>query len=340
MSRIPLTLTFATLLVTLLTAAAVPADLNVTWVSSDGVDNLNCTRVNPCRNFQAAVTAVAAGGEVRALDQGSFSAVRIEKSISIVGAGTTGIMALKDGSPQTAILIVAGASDVINLRGLIIEGAQVGLNGIMFQSGGALHIQNSVIRGFRGFPDGNGIMFAPTATSELYVSDTLVADNGGNLLGATGQRSGGGIMISPAVSGSAKVMLDRVRAENNLVGIKISNSISATGTMLVTMRDSTSTGNLHEGISIEGVSTQVMIDQSAVVNNGTIGILSNSGKLYTTLSNSLVSGNRSTGVFITDYGTLDHARNNVIVGNGVDAPIRQGRNIEGDQCLADPATIC
>jgi Right handed beta helix region len=335
--RIPLTLTFAALLVALLTAAPVRADLNIAWVSDDGDDNNNlvCSRVKPCRTFKTALANVAAGGEIRVLSQGSFDVVVINKSISIVGDGVSGVMALKTtAGAVTAITIAAGPNDVINLRGLIIEGAGVGVSGIKFESGAALHIQNSVIRGFRQFPDGYGIMFAPKAASQLYVTDTLVADNGGNLLVTTpALRSGAGIMIGPADTGSAKVVLDRVRVENNLVGIKIANNISATGTTLVTMRDSISAGNLNEGIFIQGVATQVTIDRSAVVNNGAAGISSNGGKLHTTLSNSLVSGNKDTGVFISDYGTLDHARNNIIVDNLPVNPDSRERNIDGDKCV-------
>lgn len=361
-SRIPVTLTFAALLVALLAAAPARAELlHVTWVAGDADEtNNDCTRAKPCRTFQKALANTVANGEIRVLNQGSFGVLVIDKSISIVGDGVAGIMALKDPSDitQSAIVIAAGASDVINLRGLIIEGAREGVSGISFSSGGALHVQNSVIRGFRQYPDGNGILFAPIGASELYVSDTLVADNGGNLLNPSGDRSGGGIMINPAISATATVVLDRVRVENNLVGIKIfNNSVFATGTTRVTVRDSISAGNLNEGIHIEGTKIQVMIDRSAVLSNGGVGISSKSATvpgtplpatLHTTLSNSLVWGNKGIGVAITDYGTVDYAKNNIIAGNWPDAPPppegsgkpKPEQNISGDQCVASATTVC
>ena len=53
-------------------------------------------------------------------------------------------------SGGTGITINAGPTDVINLRGLIIEGAGVGQNGIIFNTGGVLTIENCVVRNLTG----------------------------------------------------------------------------------------------------------------------------------------------------------------------------------------------
>jgi hypothetical protein len=62
----------------------------------------------------------------------------------------------------------------VNLRGLIIEGAGVGQNGIQFNTGKALTIDNCVIRNM----DEQGIRFLPATNSSLAVSNTFISANG------------------------------------------------------------------------------------------------------------------------------------------------------------------
>src|SRR5439155_12643450 len=107
-----------------------------------GSDANPCTRLAPCRTFAAALALTAAGGDIAALDAAGYNAVTITQSVSIVNDGV--------GEVATpGITINAGAGDVINLRGLTMKGNQPGapVNGIAF-NGGALNVQNCVIRGF------------------------------------------------------------------------------------------------------------------------------------------------------------------------------------------------
>jgi len=73
-----------------------------------------------------------------------------------------------------AITIQAGPNDVVHLRGLDLNGGGVTstASGISFVSGGALHVQSSLIYGFN-----KGIDFAPTGASELYVSNVTLRNN-------------------------------------------------------------------------------------------------------------------------------------------------------------------
>src|SRR5262249_14258132 len=103
------------------------------WVSSTGVDQPGCGPVtSPCRTPQYAHdNVVAAGGEIDFLDPGGYGTITITKGVSLIndGVGTTGMLA---PSGINAITINAGPSDAIQLRGLTIEGAGVGLNGVLF----------------------------------------------------------------------------------------------------------------------------------------------------------------------------------------------------------------
>lgn len=113
-----------------------------------------------------------AGGEINMLDPAGYGTVVITKSISIVnvGLGPAGVLVPDSG---TGITINAGTTDIINLRGLIIDGAKVGGTRIQFNSDKTLTIENCVVRNLAG----NGISFNPTGSSNLAESNTFVADN-------------------------------------------------------------------------------------------------------------------------------------------------------------------
>ena len=116
-----------------LIAFAMPAQaLNTrSWISGKGADNAGCGPIaTPCRTLQFAHDQTAAGGEIDVLDPAGYGAVVINKSISIVndGVGVAGVLA---GAGANAITINAGASDRVLLRGLAIEGASTGANGVV-----------------------------------------------------------------------------------------------------------------------------------------------------------------------------------------------------------------
>ncbi|MGH6727934.1 MAG: hypothetical protein ACREB8_15535, partial [Pseudolabrys sp.] len=132
-----------------------------TWVSGTGNDNNDCSLAAPCATFAGAIAKTAAGGEINCLDSGGFGGLTITQSVSIVCKKVkAGVLV----SGTSGIVINAGAGDAIELSGLDINGNGTGLNGVYLVSGGALHIANSLIRGFQGNnPAGNGVVIAPSA---------------------------------------------------------------------------------------------------------------------------------------------------------------------------------
>src|SRR5262249_25873992 len=115
-----------------------------TYVSGTGKDGTACSMSSPCQTLQAAMAKTLASGEIYTLDSANYGYVTITKAVSIIGeGGAAGVLA---SSSVSGVTINAGASDVINLRGLYIDGGGSGTTGIQFTSGGSLNIQNSVIR--------------------------------------------------------------------------------------------------------------------------------------------------------------------------------------------------
>jgi hypothetical protein len=288
-----------------------------TWVSGVGDDANPCSRTAACKTFAGAISKTAPGGEISVLDPGGFGVVTITKSISLTndGAGEAGILA----SGTNAIIVNAAASDVINLRGIIIDGgplATPGLNGIRFLAGKALHIQNCVIKNFAGAaPSGFGIQVASSGVSQLFVTDTVISNNGSGA-------NGGGILIQPTGLGSAKVFLQRVTLEGNVLGVKVDGTGSTgTGGNSLFVRDSVVSGNSQTGISVTvpvgGQGSNIFVDRTAVVGNGTIGILANGAATGILVSNSTVTLN-GTGIATQSGGSVFSYKNNNLNNNGTD----------------------
>src|SRR5688572_25881826 len=145
-----------------------------TWVSGVGDDVNPCSRTAPCKTFAGAISKTAAGGEINVMDAGAFGAVTITKSISIVNEGFhAGVLATVG---VNAITVNAGVNDIVVLRGLDINGAGTGGNGIRFLAGRTLHVEDCRIYGFaqRGIE-----AIAPTAGALLSVKDSMIRNNAG-----------------------------------------------------------------------------------------------------------------------------------------------------------------
>src|ERR1700752_2860632 len=179
-----------------LLAGAMTAQAGVaTWVSGTGTNTGTCPITAPCKTFAYAHGQTTANGAINVLSSGNFGPLTITKSISIVAQGVEAV--IDTGAGGAGVIVQAGAG-IVSLRGLTIDLRGTSTIGISFVSGAALHVQDSVIRRVT-----SGIQFSPAAgTSELYVSDSLIADSGGY-----------GVEVRPTGNSSAKAVLSRVRVE-------------------------------------------------------------------------------------------------------------------------------
>jgi hypothetical protein len=320
-----LVLSLALLLSTLLALQAPPAQAQNarSWVASNGLNGNPCTRASPCATFAHALTQTNAGGEINCVDQGDFgdgSTLAIQMSLTIDCDSVHGRLG-NGPSGSNAVYVQASPTDVIVLRGLDIYGNGKVAIGIGFVGGAALHVENCVIHDFSSASLGWGIVDEPAfdAVSELFVSDTVVMNNGT-------ASSGGGISVTPFVANSiTRVTLDRVEARNNFFGIKadsVTGGISG-GVVNMTVRDSVSSGNRSNGIvgtgNASGPSIIMTIKHSASSQNATagFGVISDGPKTTITLSNSTVMGNIN-GIGASNGGKLVSYSNNKVSLNSTD----------------------
>jgi hypothetical protein len=291
-------LSAATLVATLASTSAYALS-NRTFVSGTGSDANPCSLSAPCRSFAGAIAQTNAGGEIAVLDTAGYGAVTITNAISIVNE--EGVEAGISVTSGDGITINAGATDVVNLRGLTIVNAG-GDIGITFISGGALNVQNCVIRGFSG---GSGLNLLPDSNADFNVSNTIVS---GNTFG---------VLLAPTGTGATvTASFEQVQAiHNSLSGITIEGDLM-TGSLFAIAADSLASGNGQVGFDSRSAfakaTTTFTLVNCKAANNGT-GVVSEGNNAGVILNNSTISGNSSNGFSATDGAVIASYGNNAIV---------------------------
>jgi len=306
MRRISLSMIVSVLFGITLLSSPVYAQATRTWVSGVGDDVNPCSRTAPCKTFAGAISKTAASGEINCLDSGGFGALTITKAISIIcDSVEAGVLV----AGTNGFVVSAGASDVVVLRGLDIEGTGSGLDGVKFNTGAVLRIEKCNIRGFLGAP-GNGIHFAPTGNSQLVVLDSVIADNNKGANSA-------GILIQPTGSGAASGILDGVALLNNGNGVILDGTLTTASALFMVMRNSNASGNAGTGISVVTVAgkakASLAVSHTAATNNNT-GLSSTGPSSQMTIAYSNVSAN-ITGTTFTAPARIQSYQTNQLLGN-------------------------
>ena len=279
-----------------------------TWVSAtSGSDSNPCTRASPCLTFAAALAQTAAGGEIDVLDPGDFGPVTITKSVSIYG-DAPGVAGLIPSPGTSGIVISAGSSDVINLHGLVFDGANAsGTSGVVFTSGARLNVNQCVFQGFTT----SGITLSPGVgganTTLITVQNTTIFSN------ATG------ILIQPTGGIAANVRLRRLHIDHNTGdGLRVDGT-GGSGAINVVIADSSANFNAGNGIDAVSGPGNATVDVMRVVaaSNGSAGIQSNQtsgGIASVTVGSSLLRKN-AIGIQATGGASLLSYGNNHVTGN-------------------------
>jgi len=152
---------------------------------------------------------------------------------------------------------------------------------------------------------------SPTGAANLFISDSIIADNGDGI-------TGGGIQLQPGVGGSIKAVLRnvqlhhnpnsalRIDSTNGAVSLAIENS-SISGSSLglnlpggaqaqnITVTNSLITFNTT-GISASGAATRVRVGNTTITANGT-GVSVGGGAIVNTYNDNRLDGNGVDGAF-------------------------------------------
>ncbi|MEP7342575.1 MAG: right-handed parallel beta-helix repeat-containing protein [Acidobacteriota bacterium] len=257
-----------------------------TWVSGVGDDANPCSRTAPCKTFFKAHSVTASGGEISVLDPGGYGAVTITKAITISGEGT---LAGISHSGTNGIIVNAGASDVVIIRNILINGNGTGINGIRYLAGKQLIVENTNIAGVTS----NGIDVALSAAGNLSVRNTAIKDC-----------DGAGINI--AASGTPTASLDNVQMHSCGSGLAV-----ATGN--ATISRSIISQNTNQALLASAATAIINAEGCTLTDNGT-GVDASVSGATIRISNCAITGN-NTGIAIAAGGTVVSFGNNKNTGN-------------------------
>ena len=216
----------------------------------------------------------------------------ITKAMTIACEGVTaGVLV----SGTNAIIVSAGPTDQVTLRGLDINGLGTGINGIRFLAGKALIVDNCQIYEFTT----NGIDVALGATgSSLTVKDTRINNLGGV-----------GIRVTTTVGG-VSASVDHVNISRVTTGVEsaaggntsVSNSImfagsngvlaSANGAVMTVANSVMSSNNVGANASVSGA-TIALTNSDLFANNTAVSAAV--GSNFISGGNNKLSGNVSPG---------------------------------------------
>jgi hypothetical protein len=276
---------------------ALRAQATRTWVSGVGDDANPCSRTAPCKTFAGAISKTAAAGEINIIDPAGYGGVTITKSITINGGGSFASILV---SGTNGVIVNVGASDVVTIRNVSINGVGTGLSGIKMLGSGSLFVENVDIHQFAD----KGIDFQPTGVAQLFVTNTAI------------RNTGGGILVKPAAGISTTAQVRDSIVEQNVYGIRAEDRSS------VSIERSTAAGNLNNGFLAISASqaVQMTIDSSIASNNrnpssSSSGIQSN-GVLSTIRISNVVATNNDIGLTLAG-GSVASWGNNKIAGNNL-----------------------
>nr|WP_249146322.1 right-handed parallel beta-helix repeat-containing protein [Bradyrhizobium diazoefficiens] len=247
-----------------------------TWVSGVGDDVNPCSRTAPCKTFAGAISKTAAGGEIDVLDPGGFGTVTITKSITIDGNGTFASIL---SSATNGINVNAGATDVVILRNLSINGAgtTLGINGINFLAGRRLVIENCTIENFSTA----GINIQPsTSGAQTFISDTTV------------KTSVAGILASSVnAAGAIAAFISNTSVTHGGAGaLGISVVVPAGKPSVAVLLNRVNAAFYSTAVSANGAGASIVMGNSVVFANGT-GVSQVSSGVVTSFKNNEFSGN-------------------------------------------------
>lgn len=241
------------------------AQASRTWVSGVGDDANPCSRTAPCKTFAGAISKTALGGEIDALDPGGFGALTITKSITLDGGGGQVASVLVAGT--NGIVVAAGATDVVTIRNLRVNGllnsGNGGLNGIRFISGKDIEIENVDVFGFTQ----NGYDIELGASGSAHFLNSVAQNN-----------SGDGIFAN-TTTGQVQVSVD-----HSSVSLSGANGIEAGTNSRIVVDHSVVTQSTKSGVAVTQSSAQAAVSYSDISYNNAGGTAGLGGLMATATS--------------------------------------------------------
>lgn len=274
-------------------ASMAEAQATRTWVSGVGDDVNPCSRTAPCKTFAGAISKTAVNGEINCLDPAGYGAVNVTKSITIDCEDTQGsILASLVNGVIVNITAVTDVKKAFKLRGVSINGAGNGINGIRILAANTVHLDEVVIDGFTQ----HGVSIETTSGApRIFVQDTHIRSVNGN--GINAFITGGGVKLT--VAGSQLLATATGLSLSNNTAATISDSIVAGNTTgLVAANSSLAAFNCTISNNTTGVSALAGGNirlMSSLITSNTTGLSLGGGSIVSHVSN-VFAGNTTDGL--------------------------------------------
>ncbi|PYS99422.1 MAG: hypothetical protein DMF63_12465 [Acidobacteria bacterium] len=272
-------------------SAIANAQATRTWVSGVGDDVNPCSRTAPCKTFAGAISKTAVNGEINCLDPAGYGAVTVTKSITIDCEDTQGSI-LSSGTNGVIVNITA-ATDIkkaFKIRGISINGAGTGINGIRVLAANTVHLDEVVIDGVTQ----HGVSLETTSGSpKVFIQDTHIRSVTGNAVN------------SFIIGGSMRLSIAGSQLGAAGIGLNLSGNTNAT------VSDSQIIGNTT---GLQAFNSSLAISNCSIANN-TTGVVAGTGGTVR-IFGSFVTHN-TTGLSLGGGSIISHV-SNVFAGNTTD----------------------
>lgn len=305
-----------------------PADAQnfVTWVSGTGSNANDCATIStPCRSIDAALAKTDTAGMIQVLP-GVYGSVFVNKAVDIIaeqgGAVIYGAAVQPIGATESAgIYVIAGPSDVVRIRGMIIKQA-IDWAGIAFGGGAALYVENCTLSATKaGGPA--ALHFVPKTgaaggvPTELTVRNSTITDN-----------PAGNILIKPNNGVAVAALIENTLMAKGLYGIR-ADDFAGSGMIRVDVRNSAAKGNSNNGFLAVGTGANpihFMIDRSTAENNGVYGAIATGAQAFMIVGSSTLMGNgtglaQASGATVASYGNNGINFNTANTNGTITAPL-------------------
>jgi hypothetical protein len=281
---------FAACLLVLAATSISNAQATRTWVSGTGMDSNPCSRTAPCQTFAGAIGKTAAGGEISVLDPHGYGGVTITKSITINGEGSlSSILAASAGT--LGISVNAGATDVVYLKNLDINGATTGSTGISWSAGNALILDKVRIYNFVNY----GVSINKSASGFFSMTNSSITN-----------------CVAAGINAQTSSGLLRAEIDNTKV-FGCTSGFKAIANAQLTIKNSTASGCGTAGFHALGGSAVLNLQSCTATHNGD-GIKTELGGVVR-LGQSTVSNNITKGLDTASGGSVESYQDNYITGN-------------------------
>lgn len=260
-----------------------------TWVSGVGDDANPCSRTAPCKTFAGTISKTAVNGEINCIDPGGFGAVTITKSITIdcTEVSSSILSSLVNG----VIINITSPTDLlktVRIRGISINGAGTGINGIRVLSASSVFIEDVIIDGFTQ----HGISVETSVGSTKFVIDRATVSN--NL--------GNGFNTFIIGGASATLSVNNSLFAVNNIGFNLSQSVKTT------FQNSIINGN-NTGVL---VNTGELGMTNCQISGNVVGVQAGNGGTIRMSNNSVIGNNTGlAGTSLISFG------NNLVKGNNI-----------------------